>query len=153
MRFLMVFDFTQFWHPWHPWVCIRSDLKSLETDMSDSSYCELLCTRKTLALNTAAKCENYIFSGKRSLLPDTQVCMLTAQFRQNEIGYIVVLYVSTCLLYCYYSSIVGWITLGLPTIEHYRKSPKKTTTLQILALQESTVGFGERSTWVWKGRL
>ena len=49
MRFLMVFDFTQFWldgQPgneyfldFHPWVCIRSDLKPLfETDMSDSSY-------------------------------------------------------------------------------------------------------------------
>ena len=31
--------FLVFWHPWHPWVCIRSDLKLLETDMSDSSYC------------------------------------------------------------------------------------------------------------------
>ena len=31
--------FLIFRHPWHPWVCIRSDLKPLETDMSDSSYC------------------------------------------------------------------------------------------------------------------
>ena len=25
----------------HPWVCIRSDLKPLETDISDSSYCAI----------------------------------------------------------------------------------------------------------------
>ena len=31
--------FLVIWHPWHPWVCICSDLKPLETDMSDSSYC------------------------------------------------------------------------------------------------------------------
>ena len=31
--------FLVFWHPWHPWVFIRSDLKPLETDISDSSYC------------------------------------------------------------------------------------------------------------------
>ena len=31
--------FLIFWHPWHPWVCIRSDLKPLETDISDSSFC------------------------------------------------------------------------------------------------------------------
>ena len=40
---MSIFEFlTKFlviWHPWHPWVCIRSDLKPLETDMSDSSYC------------------------------------------------------------------------------------------------------------------
>ena len=35
--------FLVIWHPWHPWVCIRSDLKPLETDLSDSSYCGL-CT-------------------------------------------------------------------------------------------------------------
>ena len=40
---MSIFEFlTKFlviWHPWHPWVCIRSDLKPLETDISDSSYC------------------------------------------------------------------------------------------------------------------
>ena len=40
---MSIFEFlTKFqviWHPWHPWVCIRSDFKPLETDMSDSSYC------------------------------------------------------------------------------------------------------------------
>ena len=53
---MSIFEFpTKFlviWHPWHPWVCIRSDLKPLETDMSDSSYCarprmRLLMTRRT----------------------------------------------------------------------------------------------------------
>ena len=40
--FEFITKFLVFWHPWHPWVCIRSDLKPLyETDMSDSSYCEL----------------------------------------------------------------------------------------------------------------
>ena len=41
---MSIFEFlTKFlviWHPRHPWVCIRSALKPLETDMSDSSYCE-----------------------------------------------------------------------------------------------------------------
>ena len=40
---MSIFEFlTKFlviWHPWHPWVCIRSDLKPLETDINDSSYC------------------------------------------------------------------------------------------------------------------
>ena len=40
--FEVLTKFLVFWHPLHPWVCIRSDLKPLfETDMSDSSYCEL----------------------------------------------------------------------------------------------------------------
>ena len=39
-EFLTKFLFI--WHPWHPLVCIRSDLKPLETDMSDSSYCDLI---------------------------------------------------------------------------------------------------------------
>ena len=43
---MSIFEFLNkfliFWHPWHPWVCIRSDLKPLfETDMSDSSYCDV----------------------------------------------------------------------------------------------------------------
>ena len=42
---MSIFEFlTKFlviWHPWHPWVCIRSDLKPLETDISDSSYCAI----------------------------------------------------------------------------------------------------------------
>ena len=59
MNFLLVFYFTQFWLDGLPgneyfWIshkisghltpmtplCIRSDLKPLETDMSDSSYCD-----------------------------------------------------------------------------------------------------------------
>ena len=43
---MSIFEFlTKFlfiWHPWHPWVCIRSDLKSLETDIRDSSYCAFI---------------------------------------------------------------------------------------------------------------
>ena len=41
---MSIFEFlTKFlviWQPWYPWVCIRSDLKPLETYIRDSSYCE-----------------------------------------------------------------------------------------------------------------
>ena len=47
---MSIFEFlTKFlviWHPWHPWVCIRSDLKPLETDISNSSYCEMFIEEK-----------------------------------------------------------------------------------------------------------
>ena len=45
---MSIFEFlTKFliiWQPRHPWVYIRSDLKPLETDISDSSYCVKVCS-------------------------------------------------------------------------------------------------------------
>ena len=47
---MSIFEFlTKFlviWHPKHPWVCIRSDLKPFETDISNSSYCEMFIEEK-----------------------------------------------------------------------------------------------------------
>ena len=40
-QWVFLTKFLVMWNPWHPWVCIRSDLKPLETDISDSSYCAL----------------------------------------------------------------------------------------------------------------
>ena len=46
--------FLIFRHPWHPWVCIRSDLKTLfETDVSDSSYCDVETHKKPRKAKTA----------------------------------------------------------------------------------------------------
>ena len=58
----------------------------------------------------------------------------------------------SCLLYCYYSSRVNQTGPSHCNMEHYRNH-QKVTTLQILSLQGSTVGLGERSTWFWKCRL
>ena len=57
-------QFLIFWHPWHPWVCIRSDLKSLETDISDSSYCvqDLVGIEKWESLTVEAEMRNVLLS-------------------------------------------------------------------------------------------
>ena len=48
--------FLVIWHPWHPWVCICSDLKPLETDIKDSSYCEIYILELYNNNYTSKKC-------------------------------------------------------------------------------------------------
>ena len=67
--------FTKFliiWHPWDPWVCIRSALKPLETDMSDSSYCDISLPHLWVETHHCALLE-HLLSKKVEFWPKNQL--------------------------------------------------------------------------------